>query len=193
MVGMRRPRQVPLRDTGPQTGYFKATFIPGSCLAKRADQAVSQVPAHVPTPRSLAWRRRREPEGLYPRERAQGHLPDQAPPCPLTRVLPARRVSTWCPRPAGAGSSLRRNFRCVGALPGSAARMPCFGSGLFCAAGDLCSRGLRALGLGARGPAGPGQQQQRRGHLTPLPWVPTAPRGTAPVACPTLPPLPSEF
>lgn len=58
MVGMKRPRQVPLRDTGPQTAYFKATFIPGSCLAKRADQAGSQVPAHVPTPRSLAWRRR---------------------------------------------------------------------------------------------------------------------------------------
>lgn len=51
MAGMRRPRQVPARDTCPQTRYFKATFIPGSCLAKRADQAVSQVPAHVPTPK----------------------------------------------------------------------------------------------------------------------------------------------
>ena len=51
MAGTRRPRQVSARDTGPQTGYFKATFIPGSCLAKRADQAMPQVPAHVPTPK----------------------------------------------------------------------------------------------------------------------------------------------
>lgn len=99
-AGMRRPRQVPVRDAGPQTGYFKAAFIPGSCLAKGADQAVSQVPAHTPTPGSLAWRRRWGPEGLSPRETTQGTSPNQAPPRPLTRALPARRVSTWCQRPA---------------------------------------------------------------------------------------------
>ena len=48
-VGMRRPRQVTVRDTGPQTTCCKAKFAPGSSFAKGADEAAS--PGLRPLPR----------------------------------------------------------------------------------------------------------------------------------------------